>query len=90
MGTAIKLLSHVTCSHCWERFAAEQVLWISEHVDLLGDLLLGPECQPRFLPRRFTIDGNDIDIYKYKYFTIRSQNVTCLRFSHAPPSSVFS
>jgi len=39
----IKLLSQVTCPHCWDRFLPEQVLWISEHVDLLGDPLLGPE-----------------------------------------------
>jgi hypothetical protein len=58
---AIKLLSQVTCPHCWEWFAPEQVLWISEHVDLLGDPLLGPERQQRFLPSRFTIDGDAID-----------------------------
>ena len=60
-GAALKLLSQVTCPHCWERFAPEQVLWISEHVDLLGDPLLGPEQQQRFLPSRFTIDGDAID-----------------------------
>ena len=60
-GAALKLLSQVTCPHCWERFAPEQVLWISEHVDLLGDLLLGPEQQQWFLPSRFTIDGDAID-----------------------------
>jgi hypothetical protein len=60
-GVALKLLSQVTCPHCWERFAPEQVLWISEHVDLLGDPLLGPEQQQRFLPSRFTIDGDAID-----------------------------
>jgi hypothetical protein len=59
--TPIKLLPHVTCPHCWERLAPEQVLWISEHVDLLGDPLLGPERQQRFLPSRFTIDGDAID-----------------------------
>jgi hypothetical protein len=60
-GAALKLLSQVTCPHCWERFAPEQVLWVSEHVDLLGDPLLGPEQQQRFLPSRFTIDGDAID-----------------------------
>ncbi len=60
-GAALKLLAQVTCPHCWERFAPEQVLWISEHVDLLGDPLLGPEQQQRFLPSRFTIDGDAID-----------------------------
>jgi hypothetical protein len=37
------------------------ILWISEHVDLLGDRLLGPEQQQRFLPSRFTLDGDAID-----------------------------
>jgi hypothetical protein len=60
-GAVLGLLSQVTCPHCWERFAPEQVLWISEHVDLLGDPLLGPEQQQRFLPSRFTIDGDALD-----------------------------
>jgi hypothetical protein len=42
-------------------FAPEQVLWISEHLDLLGDPLLGTEHQQRFLPSRFTIEGNALD-----------------------------
>ncbi len=60
-ASSIKLLSQVTCPHCWERFPPDQVLWISEHVDLLGDPLLGPEQQQRFLPSRFTIEGDAID-----------------------------
>jgi serine/threonine protein kinase len=57
----VKLLAQVTCPHCWERFAPEQVLWISEHVDLLGDPLVGPERQQRFLPSRFTVGGDAVD-----------------------------
>ncbi len=38
----LKLLTQITCPHCWERFPPEQVLWVSEHIDLLGDPLLGP------------------------------------------------
>ena len=56
-----KLLAQVTCPHCWEYFAPEDVLWISEHIDLLGDPLLGPERQSRFLPSRYTIEGDAID-----------------------------
>ncbi len=56
-----KLLAQVTCPHCWESFAPEDVLWISEHVDLLGDPLLGPERQQRFLPSRYTVQGDAID-----------------------------
>ena len=57
----IRLLTRVTCPHCWETFPPEQVLWISEHVELLGDPMLGPERQQRFLPSRFTVDGDAID-----------------------------
>lgn len=58
---AVTLLPQVTCPHCWERFAPEQILWISEHVELLGDPLLGGDHQRRFLPSRFTPGGDAID-----------------------------
>src|SRR3954453_3880620 len=57
----IALLSQVTCPHCWESFPPEQILWISEHVELLDDPLLGPERQQRFSPSRFTLEGDAID-----------------------------
>ena len=57
----IRLLTRATCPHCWETFPPEQSLWISEHVELLGDPMLGPERQQRFLPSRFTVDGDAID-----------------------------
>lgn len=57
----IRLLIRATCPHCWETFAPDQVLWISEHVELLGDPMLGPERQQRFLPSRFNVDGDAID-----------------------------
>jgi hypothetical protein len=55
------LLDRITCPHCWEHFAPEKVLWISEHQDLLGDPKLGPEQQQRFLPTRFTVAGEAVD-----------------------------
>jgi hypothetical protein len=60
-GLSDHLLSGVICPHCWETFAPEQVLWISEHSDLLGDPLLGAEQQQRFLPSRFTVKGDALD-----------------------------
>lgn len=57
----IRLLPEVTCPHCWERFAPEAILWVSVHIDLLGDTKLGPEQQRRFLPSRFTPEGDAID-----------------------------
>lgn len=56
-----KLLPQVTCPHCWHRFPPEQILWISEHTDLLGDPLVGPELMQRFLPTRFTVRGEALD-----------------------------
>lgn len=58
---ADRLLARVTCPHCWETFAPEQVLWVSEHSDLAGDPLLGPEQPQRFLPSRFTVEGDALD-----------------------------
>ncbi len=60
-STPLKLLPQVTCPHCWERFSPQEVLWVSEHVDLLGDTFLGPEHQQRFLPSRYTLQGDAID-----------------------------
>jgi len=51
----------LTCIHCWTRFPPEQALWVSEHRDLLGDPLLGPDAQLRFLPTRFDLKCNAID-----------------------------
>ena len=55
------LLDRVTCPHCWDHFAPEKVLWISEHQDLLGDQRLGPEQPQRFLPTRFNVAGEALD-----------------------------
>lgn len=55
------ILPRVTCPHCWEQCAPERLLWVSEHTDLLGDHRLGPEQPQRFLPTRFTINGEAID-----------------------------
>lgn len=55
------LLSKITCPHCWHVFQPADTLWISEHPDLLGDRLLGPHVPQRFLPNRFTPQGNALD-----------------------------
>lgn len=55
------VLSRITCPHCWERFGPDQVLWVSEHAELLGDQVLGPEAASRFLPTRFAVEGHAID-----------------------------
>ena len=65
-----RLLPQVTCPHCWEVFAPEEVLWISEHGDLLGDTRLGPEQMQRFLPTRFNVEGNAIDARGFTCFAL--------------------
>ena len=55
------LLLRITCPHCWHRFTSDQILWISEHTELLGDPVLGSEAASRFLPTRFTVAGGAID-----------------------------
>lgn len=55
------LRQSVTCPHCWKRFAPEDSLWISNHPDLLGDIVLGELEQQRFLPSRFDVQGNALD-----------------------------
>lgn len=57
----LKILSRVTCPHCWQEFSPEEALWVSEHPDLIGDKRLGDEFALRFLPSRFTADGDAVD-----------------------------
>lgn len=58
---ALGLVATVICPHCWHRFPPQDLLWITEHGDLLGDAVLGPESQSRFRPSRFTPDGAALD-----------------------------
>ena len=53
---------HVTCPHCWQQFAPEDLNWISAHSELTGDPLLGSDAQQRFLPSRFNVEGLAIDV----------------------------
>ncbi len=56
-----QLLRQLTCPHCWAEFRPQEVHWVAEHPDLLGDPVLGPEEMLRFLPTRFTVDGRAVD-----------------------------
>ncbi|MFN7892176.1 MAG: hypothetical protein ACK5OC_17910 [Pirellula sp.] len=53
----LTIRARITCPHCWNEFAQEESLWISEHPDLIGDTRLGPEYAIQFLPSRFTAEG---------------------------------
>lgn len=55
------LRSRVTCPHCWESYAPEESMWLAAHPNLMGDPRLGTDDPKRFLPTRFTPEGNAID-----------------------------
>ena len=56
----IPLVRKVICPHCWRVFRPEEVLWVAEHEELVGDPIVKDE-PIRFLPTRFTLDGSAID-----------------------------
>lgn len=60
-SASVGLLREITCPHCWQKYAPQDSLWISQHPDLLGDPRLGAEQQIRFLPTRFTVEGQALD-----------------------------
>ncbi|MCK5803846.1 MAG: FHA domain-containing protein [Lentisphaeria bacterium] len=51
----------IVCPHCWHRFDVEEFLFIARHQNLVGDPVLGADAQQRFLPSRFTPEGNALD-----------------------------
>jgi len=53
----------VVCPHCWHEFGVDEILAVAEHPDLLDDPVLGEDAQQRFLPSRFTPDGQPIDAF---------------------------
>jgi len=56
----VRLVRWVTCAHCWHRFRPAEILWIAQHEELVGDAVL-PDEHLRFLPTRFTLEGQAID-----------------------------
>jgi len=57
----MKIKQQISCPHCWHEFPTDQMLFISESPNLLGDALLGDNEQMRFLPCRFDLDGAALD-----------------------------
>ena len=55
------LLRQVTCPNCWHTFAPEDVWFISQHPDLMGDPVAGSSEFRRFLPNRFDLGGDALD-----------------------------
>lgn len=62
----LTIQSRITCPHCWNEYLPEDSLWVSEHPDLLGDARLGSSYPMRFLPSRFTGDGEALDPNGYR------------------------
>ena len=56
-----RLRKNLNCPSCWEKIDTLDLLWISEHQELRGDLRL-KEQPIRFLPTRFTPDGRALDM----------------------------
>jgi len=53
--------TYITCPHCWKRFDFKDINYISRHLDLLNDPILGADAQKRFLPVKFSAQGMAID-----------------------------
>ena len=60
-GTGDAEHARIVCPHCWKSFPIDEVNYISRHLDLLGDPVLGPDAQLRFLPLRFSPGGLALD-----------------------------
>ncbi|MEG2075988.1 MAG: GYF domain-containing protein, partial [Victivallaceae bacterium] len=50
----------IVCPHCWHEFYAGNMLYISQHPELVGDPVV-PEGQLRFIPKHFTKNGLAVD-----------------------------
>jgi hypothetical protein len=55
------LLDRIVCPHCWAGFSPEQVHFIATSAELTFDHRLSDGAYRRFLPTRFTIQGDAID-----------------------------
>jgi hypothetical protein len=77
------LIPRVTCPHCWHIFAPQDAMWISAHSDLIGDPVLGPEKPRRFVPTRFTVEGQAFDARG-----VPCQQLACPRCHLVVPRSV--
>ena len=51
----------ITCPHCWKRFDFKDINYVSRHLDLIGDPVLGADAQRRFLPVKFSPKGMALD-----------------------------
>lgn len=55
-----RLVDKVTCPNCWFVFPPEDIYFISERTDTMGDPVLGTNEFMRFSPTRFTVRGEAV------------------------------
>ncbi len=55
-----RILSLITCPHCWHKSRPHEIKWISAHPELSDDPKV-PEGQRRFIPTHFELSGQAID-----------------------------
>ncbi|MDR0336366.1 MAG: hypothetical protein LBI18_04680 [Planctomycetaceae bacterium] len=70
----MRIKSEISCPHCWHEFPTDQILFISESPDLLGDSKLGDIEQLRFLPYRYELDGTALDSHGIKCYKLACPN----------------
>lgn len=58
----VALRKALTCPHCWTEFAPAQIKWVAGDPGLINDVRLGQDKQQRFVPSRFDVAGNAIDV----------------------------
>lgn len=62
MSTSLILRKAIKCPHCWSEFQPARTKWVAVDPGLTGDTRLGNR-QQRFLPARFDVSGNAIDVH---------------------------
>jgi len=60
-GSGKRLVYKIVCPNCWHRFFPEECLFVAKHTDLVGDPVLGSSEYLRFVPTRFTVQGEALD-----------------------------
>lgn len=59
-GKNSRILSRITCPHCWHKSRPHEVKWVSAHPNLRDDPKI-PDGQRRFLPTHFELSGQAVD-----------------------------
>lgn len=65
-----RLRKQMQCPSCWKEINTPDVLWISEHQELNDLDLRLEEQQARFLPSRFTVDCQAVDMKGFACYRI--------------------